>query len=471
MSRKRILVIDDEQGMRELLKIILGNEGYDVETAKDMDSGRACLERFRYDAVVTDLRFGSDKNAGMTLLSWIQENVVGTPAIMMTAHGSVESAIEAMKLGAADYIMKPFKNDEIKIIIQRTIAQSEIIRENRTLKKEQAKLGKVSNMIGASREIERVRETIRRIAGLPSTIAIYGESGTGKELVARSIHQLSDRAEKPFVAINCGGIPENLLESELFGHRRGAFTGAFENKEGLFKSADGGTLFLDEIGEMPMPLQVKLLRVLDNNTITPLGGTDSIHVDVRLVSATNRDLEERTREGFFREDLYYRLNVIPIKLPPLSERRDDIPLLVRHFAKVYAETLGRPAFIIPESVMSILSAYRWPGNVRELSNVLERAIALAQESTMTEQDLPENILQFLPGPNTQITTLPESGTELEKLVEDLEVGLIQQALKKTNHSRKKSAALLGLTTRSFRYRLQKYGLENGDSGDDKKNLD
>ncbi|MBN4046759.1 sigma-54-dependent Fis family transcriptional regulator [bacterium AH-315-P07] len=460
MSRKRILVVDDEQGMRELLEIILGNDGYDVETAHDVESGLACLEKARFDAVVTDLRIGSDKNAGMSLLSWIQENMESTPAIMMTAHGSVEAAIEAMKRGAADFVMKPFKNDEMKFVIQRVIEQGEMQRENRTLKKEQAKLGQVRNMIGTSRAMEQVRDMIRRIALLPSTIAIYGESGTGKELVARSIHQLSDRADKPFVAINCGGIPENLLESELFGHRKGSFTGAYEDKEGLFLAADGGTLFLDEIGEMPMQLQVKLLRVLDNNSITPLGDTRSISVDVRLLSATNRDLEERTKEGAFREDLYYRLNVIPIKLPSLSERKDDIPLLVHHFVAQYAETLGRPPLDVSDEVMSILSAYRWPGNVRELGNIIERAVALSQDATLSENDLPENIRHFMPEPSEQITMLPDEGVVLETLVENLEIGLIQQALTATQNSRKKSAKLLGLTTRSFRYRLQKYGLEN-----------
>lgn len=466
MSRKRILVVDDEQGMRELLEIILGNEGYDVETAPDIESGRACLEKARYDAVITDLRIGSDKNAGMSLLGWIQERADSIPAIMMTAHGSVESAIEAMKLGASDYIIKPFKNDEIKIIIQRSIEQNELLRENRTLKKEQAKLGQVRNMIGASQAIEKVRDMIRRIALLPSTVAIYGESGTGKELVARSIHQLSERSEKPFVVINCGGIPENLLESELFGHKKGAFTGAYEDKEGLFLSADGGTLFLDEIGEMPLSLQVKLLRVLDDHSITPLGVTSPISVDVRLVSATNRNLEQRAQEGTFREDLFYRLNVIPIKLPSLSERKDDIPLLVHHFAHLHAETLGRPALDVPDSIMNILSAYRWPGNIRELGNMMERAVALSENGVLEEQDLPENILHFMPEPSSQITKLPDTGVELETVVEDLEIGLIQQALKKTNDSRKKSAALLGLTTRSLRYRLQKYGLEIGSNEDD-----
>ena len=340
MKNKRVLVVDDEQGMCELLEIILQNEDYNVDTVSNVEEACDQLSKSRYDVIVTDLRIGSDKNAGMTLLSWLEGHSANTPAIMMTAHGSVESAIEAMKRGAVDYIMKPFKNDEIKIIIQRAIVQNELLRENKALKKEQAKQGEVRNMIGTSAVMESVRNMIRKVALLPSTIAIFGESGTGKELVARGIHQLSDRVDKAFIAINCGGIPENLLESELFGHRQGAFTGAIENKDGLFLAADGGTLFLDEIGEMPMALQVKLLRVLDNNEITPVGGTETIPVDVRIVSATNRNLEEMSQAGDFREDLFYRLNVIPISVPPLRERRDDIPLLVHHFIHTHCEKLG-----------------------------------------------------------------------------------------------------------------------------------
>ena len=313
--------------MRELLEIVLGGDGYEVVCLATPEDAQPLLLQQSFDVVVTDLRIGSDAEAGMRFLSWLQEFAPGTPAIMMTAHGSVETAIEAMKRGAADYVLKPFQNDEIRLLVGRAIDQRDIVRENRTLRKEQAKLGNVTNMIGASTAIEQVKEMIRRVAVLPSTIAIYGESGTGKELVARSVHQLSERAEKPFVAINCGGIPENLLESELFGHKKGTFTGAFKDKDGLFFAADGGTLFLDEIGEMPLSLQVKLLRVLDNNIITPLGGTESIQVDVRLVSATNRDLEEMVHEGEFREDLYYRLNVIPLVVPSQRERVDDIPLL------------------------------------------------------------------------------------------------------------------------------------------------
>lgn len=459
MGSKRLLVVDDELGMRELLEIIFGNEGYHVDTAQDVPEGQAKLQKAHYDAVITDLRIGADQDSGMQMLRWISEQGSSTPAVMMTAHGSVETAIEAMKLGAADYIMKPFKNDEIKFIVQRAIEQSEVVRENAALKKDQARHGQVTNMIGTSQAIEQVRDMIRRVAALPSTIAIQGESGTGKELVARSIHQLSDRAEKPFVAINCGGIPENLLESELFGHKRGAFTGAVEDKDGLFLTANGGTLFLDEIGEMPLSLQVKLLRVLDNSVITRLGGTESIEVDVRIVSATNRDLEKMSQEGGFREDLYYRLNVIPILIPTLRERSDDIPLLAQHFARTYSEKLALSDLDISDEVMAVLMKYDWPGNVRELGNVMERAVALSQEGYMEVADLPANLLSFVPESNKVPTVLPADGLDLEELVEQLEIDLIQQALRRTNDSRKKSASLLGLTTRSFRYRLQKYELD------------
>ena len=455
---KRVLVVDDEQGMRELLEIVLGGEGYDVVCASTPEEAQPLLERQSFDAVVTDLRIGSDAEAGMRFLSWLREFVPGIPTVMMTAHGSVETAIEAMKRGATDYVMKPFQNDEIRLLVGRAIDQRDLVRENRTLRKEQAKLGDVTNMIGASLPIEQVKQMIRRIAALPSTVAIYGESGTGKELVARSVHQLSERSEKPFVAINCGGIPENLLESELFGHRKGAFTGAFQDKEGLFVAADGGTLFLDEIGEMPLSLQVKLLRVLDDNIVTPLGGTDSIQVDVRIVSATNRDLEEMVQEGEFREDLYYRLNVIPLVVPALRDRADDIPLLIRHFLKLHGGKLGREYLEVSAEANRALCTYSWPGNVRELGNVIERAVALSVGGTIDLDELPQNVRHYVPGPSGSVTELPAQGLDLEALIEDIEIKLIQEALGRMRHSQKKAAQLLGLTPRSLRYRLQKYGL-------------
>jgi len=455
---KRILVIDDEEGMRELLDIVLGAEGYAVRTVATCDEGRYALEREGFDAVVTDLRIGSDANAGLEFLAWLQEHALSTPAIMMTAHGSIETAIEAMKRGAADYIMKPFKNDEIKLLVRRAIEQRDLVRENKALRKEQAKLGQVTNMIGNSPAIEEVKGMIRRVAVLPSTIAIHGESGVGKELVARSVHQLSERSQKPFVAINCGGIPENLLESELFGHKKGAFTGAVEDKDGLFVVANGGTLFLDEIGEMPLALQVKLLRVLDNHVVTPLGGTESISVDVRIISATNRDLEEMVKEGAFREDLFYRLNVIPLQVPPLRERVDDIPLLVRHFVSRHGEKMRRTNLAVAPEVLDALTAYDWPGNVRELGNVIERAVALCAGEVIELSELPPNVAHHIPDAEASSTQLPPQGLDLEALIEEIEIRLIEQALERTRHSQKKAAQLLGLTARSLRYRLQKYAI-------------
>lgn len=458
---QRVLVVDDELSMRELLEIVLQNDGYDVDTADDVDEACAHLEKTQYDVVLTDLYMGSDRDAGMRLLTWLEENAPGTPAIMMTAHGSVETAIEAMKRGAADYIMKPFKNDEIRLLIERAIAQRDLVRENTALRQEQARRGDIDNMIGKSPAFHKVMKMIRRVAELPSTVAVHGESGAGKELVARALHNLSKRADKPFVAINCGGIPENLLESELFGHKKGAFTGATDDKEGLFVVANGGTIFLDEIGEMPLMLQVKLLRVLDNNTVTPVGSTTDIKVDVRLVSATNRDLEKMAEEGTFRSDLFYRLNVIPIQVPPLRERKDDIPLLCRHFVNQHAQNMGCENLEISPEAQQALNRYNWPGNVRELGNVMERALALCVDNQIGLDDLPENLRNYEPEMATTgaTTVLPDDGMDLEKMIADLEVDLIKQALEKGRYSQKRAASLLGLTPRSLRYRLQKYGLE------------
>jgi len=454
-----VLVVDDEASMRELLEIVLQNDGYHVTAVADSDAAVEALDREIFDVVLTDLRIGSEREAGMRLLSWIKEHAPSTPSIMITAHGSVESAIEAMKLGAADYLMKPFKNDEIRLLVRRAIEKRDLVRENTAWRQEQARRGNLDNMVGKSAPIEKVREMIRRVAVLPSTIAIYGESGTGKELVARGIHQLSPRAGKPFVAINCGGIPENLLESELFGHKKGAFTGAVQDKEGLFVMADGGTLFLDEIGELPLALQVKLLRVLDNSSVMPVGGTAAVTVDVRLRSATNRDLESMAKDGNFREDLYYRLNVIPITVPCLRERTDDIPLMARHFAQQHAVRLGRNSVRIDDAAMEALAKYEWPGNVRELENVLERAVALCSDDMVTTDDLPEKVRAFAPAKGDLVKELPPEGLDLEAMIADIEVNLIQQALQHAKHSQKRAAQLLGLTPRSLRYRLQKYGLD------------
>ena len=457
-ARHRVLVVDDEASMRELLEIVLGNAGYDVTSVAAPDGAFQLLEESAFDVVVTDLRMGKNRLAGMDVLAWLRENAPSTPAIMITAYASVQTAIEATKLGAVDYVTKPFKNEEMRLVVKRVIEQRDLLRENAALRKDQAARGKIDNIIGKSTAIQNVLDMIRRVASLPSTIAIHGESGTGKELVARAIHQLSDRTDKPFVAINCGGIPENLLESELFGHKKGAFTGALEDKDGLFVVADGGTLFLDEVGEMPLALQVKLLRVLDNSTVMPVGGLTEIAVDVRIISATNRDLEQMAKAGEFRTDLYYRLNVIPIRVPPLRERVDDIPLLARHFVAEHAQRMGRPEIDIGPEAMEALRGFPWSGNVRELHNVLERAVALCGGDGIEPADLPANVAEHLSAPKPDVTELPEGGVDMEQFVADLEVNLISQALRRGKYSQKRAAELLGLTARSLRYRLQKYGL-------------
>ena len=459
MSPKhRVLVVDDEGSMRELLEIVLGNAGYDVTSVAAPDDAFRLLEESTFDVVVTDLRMGKDRLAGMDVLAWLRENAPSTPAIMITAYASVETAIEATKLGAVDYVMKPFKNEEMRLVVKRVIEQRDLLRENAALRKDQAARGKIDNIIGKSTAIQNVLDMIRRVASLPSTVAIHGESGTGKELVARAIHQLSDRADKPFVAINCGGIPENLLESELFGHKKGAFTGAIEDKDGLFVVADGGTLFLDEIGEMPLALQVKLLRVLDNSTVMPVGGLAEIPVDVRIISATNRDLEQMAKAAEFRTDLYYRLNVIPIRVPPLRERVDDIPLLARHFVAEHAQRMERADLRVSPEAMDALRGFPWSGNVRELHNVLERAVALCGGDCIELTDLPANVVEHLSTPKLDVTKLPDGGVDLEQFVADLEINLIGQALRRGKYSQKRAAELLGLTARSLRYRLQKYRL-------------
>ena len=458
---RTVLVVDDEESMRELLEIVLGNAGYSVMLAADVAEASALLDKHAFDCVLTDLRMGQERKAGMDLLGWLQQNHPGLPAVMMTAYGSVDTAVEAMKRGAIDYIMKPFKNDEVRLVVQRAMEQQELERENRAFRADQAARGNLDNIVGSSAAIEEVRDMIRRVAQLPSTVHIHGESGTGKELVARAIHQLSARSSKPFVAINCGGIPENLLESELFGHKRGSFTGAHEDKEGLFVSADGGTLFLDEIGEMPLALQVKLLRVLDNSEVMPVGGTAARKVDVRILSATNRDLSSMANEGGFREDLYYRLNVIPIIVPPLRNRGEDIALLACTFITSHAAKLGRPELRLSRVAEEALQAYHWPGNVRELANSMERAVALCRADEIGLSDLPPAITGGVrpAAPEEAPEELPLTGFDLEAYIEGIEKRYIKQALERGKYSQKRAAEILGLTSRSLRYRLKKYNLE------------
>jgi two-component system response regulator PilR (NtrC family) len=455
-----ILVVDDEKSMRELLSIMLLNDGYHADTAASVAEAGRKLRRNGFDLVITDLKMGKDSAAGMKMLEKVRETDRDVPVIMITAYGSVDTAIEAMKKGAIDYVQKPFKNEEMRIVIKKALEQRRLRDENARLRAAaHLMMGGLEEIVGKSKIIDDVRELTKRVAGLSSTVLIRGESGTGKELVARGVHRLGPRSDHPFVAVNCAGIPESLLESELFGHKKGAFTGAIEDKKGLFEAATGGTLFLDEIGDMPPALQVKLLRVLDERVVRPVGTADRVAVDVRVISATNKKLEDEVEKRGFREDLFYRLNVIPIRLPALRERREDIPLLAGHFLAKYAERLRKDVTSVSPEAMSALEMFNWPGNIRQLENTVERAVALSSGPTVEMADLPRNIVEYCPELHEEENTiLPSSGVDLERRTESIERSLISQALAKTQYSQKKAAQLLNLPVRSLRYRLKKYGM-------------
>jgi len=454
----RVLVVDDERSMQEFLEILLRKEGYSVETASDVDSALVALEADDYDLVITDIQMpGRD---GLELLRCardLQEEIV---VVMITAFATTETAIAAMKDGAYDYITKPFKVDEILLVVEKALEKKLLSSENRRLRDELRSERHRRSLVGNSPAMDEIYEMISRVAATKTNVLICGESGTGKELVARAIHTESDRRDRAFVALNCAAIPENLLESELFGHVKGSFTGATGNKEGLFEAADGGTLFLDEVGELTAPLQVKLLRAIQEKTIRRVGGTDDRVVDVRILAATNRRLEDEVNEGRFREDLYYRLNVIQVDLPPLRDRLEDLPLLLHHFIEKYSRELDKPVKGFEPDAVRALQGYRFPGNVRELENLVERAVALAHGEWVSVDALPQNLFAAVPAAATQI---PRDGVQLDTLVEDYERGLLREALHRAGGIKKKAAQLLGISFRSFRYRLEKLGLDDDPS--------
>jgi two-component system response regulator PilR (NtrC family) len=386
--------------------------------------------------------------------------------IVITAVATTETGVEAMKLGAYDYITKPFKLDEVSLIVRNALERKRLRDENLYLRKQLETQHRFENIIGKSGRILEVFDTIRKISDSPSTAMITGESGTGKELVARAIHFNSLRRDKPFVSVNCGAIPEGLMESELFGHVRGAFTGAVANKVGLFLAGEGGTLFLDEITEIPPLLQVKLLRAIQTREIRRVGDTKDIKTDVRLIAASNRNLEDAVTEGVLREDLYYRLNVIPIQLPPLRERREDIPLLVAHFLQKFGKDLGKEARGVAPEAMIVLERYHWPGNIRELENVLERAIVLGAGDVLGIESLPETLRRERPVKGMEAVELPEDGLDLEATLDTIERGYLQRALDRTGGVQTKAAELLKMTFRQFRYKLQKHSLVRKGSGGD-----
>jgi len=465
MAKARILVVDDEKSMRDLLSITLGKEGYEVLTAAGGEPAIETLHRDSVDAVITDLRM--PKVDGLQVLRAAKEISPDTAVIVITAVASTETAVEAMKLGAYDYITKPFKLDEVNLIVRNALERKRLRDENLYLRRQLETQHRFENIIGKSSRIAEVFDTIRKIADSPSTAMVSGESGTGKELVARAIHFNSFRRDKPFVSVNCGAIPEGLMESELFGHVRGAFTGAIANKVGLFSAAEGGTLFLDEITEIPALLQVKLLRAIQLREIRRVGDTKDIKTDVRLIAASNRDLEEAVEEGVLREDLFYRLNVIPIQLPPLRERREDIPLLVAHFLQKFSKELGKDVRGVTPEALGVLERYRWPGNIRELENVLERAIVLGAGEILEVDSLPASV-RFA-GPDRRVTgalEIPDDGLDLEATLDDLESRYLQRALDRTGGVQTKAAELLKMTFRQFRYKLQKHHMMRKGPGAD-----
>ncbi|MDP2700892.1 MAG: sigma-54 dependent transcriptional regulator, partial [Candidatus Rokubacteria bacterium] len=453
-----------EKSMRDLLSITLEKEGYDVLTAAGGEPAIEALHRESVDAVITDLRM--PKVDGLQVLRVAKEISPDMAVIVITAVASTETAVEAMKLGAYDYITKPFKLDEVNLIVRNALERKRLRDENLYLRRQLETQHRFENIIGKSGVIAEVFDTIRKIADSPSTAMVTGESGTGKELVARAIHFNSFRRDKPFVSVNCGAIPEGLMESELFGHVRGAFTGAVSNKVGLFSAAEGGTLFLDEITEIPALLQVKLLRAIQVREIRRVGDTKDIKTDVRLIAASNRDLEEAVQEGILREDLFYRLNVIPIQLPPLRERREDIPLLVAHFLQKFSKELGKDVRGVTPEAMAVLERYRWPGNIRELENVLERAIVLGAGDMLGIDSLPESVRRERPVKGLDSVDLPEDGLDLEATLDAIESRYLQRALDRTGGVQTKAADLLKMTFHQFRYKLQKHHMMRKGSGTD-----
>jgi two-component system, NtrC family, response regulator PilR len=475
-TKPRILVVDDELSMREMLQIVLRRDGYEVVLAKDGTEAVALLQARPFDLLLSDIRMPDI--SGVDVLRAAKEINSDLVAFMMTAFASTNTAVEAMRLGAVDYFVKPFSMDELRLKVRQHLEAGRLRQENLLLKRALNSRYEFSNILGRSDAMQHVFATIRMVAVTYSTVLISGESGTGKELVARAIHFNSLRRDRPFVALNCGAVPETLLESELFGHVRGAFTGAHANRKGLVEAADGGTIFLDEIGEMAPAMQVKLLRVLQDRRFRPLGGTEEVQADVRVIAATNQDLPKSVAEGRFREDLFYRLNVLSIKLPPLRDRDEDIPLLAEHFLQQFASQMGKGVRTISAEALALLQQHRWSGNVRQLQNAIERAVALEQTETILPESLPDEVREpspFVgrippstseaarggPGDGTSLSALPDlgDGFDLEARGEQFYRHYISLALERAGGVQVKAAEMLGMSFRSFRYYVKKYNLK------------
>lgn len=452
---RRVLVVDDEENLRVVLKTLLRRHGYEVETAATGDEALGLVDSFGPDFVLTDVRM--PKMGGLDLLSTLKAKGDQATVIVMSAYGNMDMALEAIKAGAYDYVQKPFKPEEIVLALRKADEREVLRRENRALRDEIRKEHKFEDILAKSPNMQAIFRTIAKIAEYKTTVLITGESGVGKELVARAVHQRSPRRGAAFVPINCGAIPETLLESELFGHKKGAFTDAHQDRRGLFEEADGGSLFLDEIGELPLGLQVKLLRVLEDEKIRRLGDTRDIKVDVRIIAATHRDLPTETKAGRFREDLYYRLNVLPIHIPPLRERREDIPLLLDHFVMRNNARLGTSVRGLDGEARRLLYEYAWPGNVRELENTVERAMVLAESDLIGAADLPERIREARDPVQMQLASGELSVKKTTRIIEEI---LIRRALQKTKGNRTRAAEILEISHRALLYKIKDYHIKD-----------
>jgi two-component system response regulator PilR (NtrC family) len=450
VSRGNILVVDDEQSLREFLTILLDQEGYEVTTADTVASGIEAVVTGNFDLVMCDLKLPD--GSGLEVLSKAQQHQVTCPFIIITAHTTPQHALESLRAGAAEYLSKPFNVDDLKLILEKLLGSAVT----------EGEAQEVPNFIGSSPSIQRILDMVPRLAATPSTVFITGESGTGKELLAQAIHAFSSNANGPFLSVNCGALPEGLLESELFGHVRGSFTGAVRDHKGLFVEAEGGTLLLDEVGELTPLMQVKLLRVLQERRVRPVGSSHEIAVKVRVLAATNRDLERAVKNGEFREDLFYRLNVLHVHLPPLRQRIDDLPELARHFVEQTCQNFGTAVKRLTPDALRVLQAYSWPGNVRELENVIERTVALEGTEMISSGSLPEHLRGAREEPVVEQTGLPEEGLDIDEYLDNVRRSLMRQALEKTGGHQKKASELLRMSYRAFRYHAEKLGLGRDD---------